>query len=202
MPTAAGQRGAHEIGRDDRKVTPVPPPLLVVLAGRPGTGKTTIGRLLAGRLQAAYLRTDVIVGPMLSAGLTEDEAGAARVGYDIACEVATENLHAGVPVVVDGVNASHERRKLWRDVSGATGARLVQLETTLPDGAEHRRRVDRRGAGVGYIGPTWEQILEMRYDVWHEATDGPRLIVDTSDTDAALAACLAHVALSAAASVR
>lgn len=169
------------------------PPLLVVLAGRPGTGKTTIARLLAGRLQAAYLRTDNIVGPMLSAGLTEDEAGAARVGYDIACEVATENLHAGVPVVVDGVNASHERRALWRDVSGATRARLVQLETTLPDGVEHRRRVDGRQAQEGYIGPTWEQILDMQYDVWHEATDGPRLVVDTSDTDAALAACLAHV---------
>jgi predicted kinase len=167
--------------------------LLVVLAGRPGTGKTTIGRLLACRLQAAYLRTDVIVGPMLRAGLTEDVEGAARVGYDIAGEVATENLQAGVPVVVDGVNATHERRALWRDVSGAAKARLVQLETTLPDGAEHRRRVDSRGAGVGYIGPTWEQIVEMRYDVWHEATDGPRLVVDMTDTDAALAACLAHV---------
>lgn len=137
---------AQEIWRDVRRVTLVSPPLLIVLAGRPGTGKTTIGRLLAGRLQAAYLRTDVIVGPMLRAGLTEDEAGAARVGYDIACEVATENLHAGVPVVVDGVHATHERRALWRDVSVATKARLVQLETTLPDGVEHRRRIDSRQA--------------------------------------------------------
>ena len=183
---------AHEICGDVRRVTPVTSPWLVVLAGRPGTGKTTIGRLLAGRLQAAYLRTDVIVGPMLRAGLAEDEAGAARVGYDIACEVATENLHAGVPVVVDGVHATHERRALWRDVSVATKARLVRLETTLPDGVEHRRRVDSR-QGVGYLGPTWEQILEMRYDAWREATDGPRLLVDTSETDAALAASLAHL---------
>jgi predicted kinase len=164
-----------------------------VLAGRPGTGKTTLGRLLAGRLQAAYLRTDVLVAPMLRAGLTADEDGAARVGYDIAREVATENLHAGVPVVIDGVNASHERRALWRDVAGSTQARHVQLETMLPDREEHRLRVDRRASGVGYVGPTWEQILSMEYDVWHEPTDGQRLLVDTSDTDAALAACLAHV---------
>ena len=175
-------------------MTLVTPPLLIVLAGLPGTGKTAIGRLLAGRLRAAYLRTDVIVGPMLRAGLTEDEAGAAQVGYDIACEVATENLHAGVPVVVDGVHATHERRALWRVVSVATKARLVQLETTLPDGVEHRLRVDSRQAPeVGYLGPTWEQILEMKYEAWSVATDGPRLLVDTSDTDAALAASLAHV---------
>lgn len=166
----------------------------MVLAGLPGTGKTTIGRLLAGRLQAAYLRTDVIVGPMLRSGLTEDPERGARVGYDIACDVATENLSAGVPVVVDGVNASHERRVLWRAVSETTGARLVQVETTLLDEVEHRRRVDSRQApGSGYLGPTWEQILEMRYDAWNEATDGPRLLVDTFDTDAALAACLAHL---------
>jgi hypothetical protein len=71
---------------------------------------------------------------------------------------------------------------------------LVHLETTLSDGVEHRLRVDSRQAREeGYLGPTWEQILEMKYDAWSEPIDGPRLLVDTSDTDAALATCLAHV---------
>lgn len=170
------------------------PPLLVVLAGLPGTGKTTLSRLLAGRLQAVYLRTDAIVGPMLRSGLTEDAERAARVGYDIASDVATENLRNGVPVVVDGVNGSHERRALWRAASETTDARLVPLETTLHDVVEHRRRVDiRQAPGTGHIGPTWEEIRQMRFDAWDEATDGPRLLVDTTDTDAALEACLAHL---------
>ncbi len=185
---------ARECRRDLCRVTRVGPPLLVVLAGRPGTGKTTLGRLLAGRLPAAYLRTDVIVGPMLRRGLTEDEEAAAHVGYDIACEVAMENLRAGVPVLVDGVHATHERRALWRDVAEATNARLVQVETTLSDEDEHRRRVDKRQApGVGYLGPTWEQVQAMRYDPWSKGTDGPRLLVETSDIDAALAVSIAHV---------
>ena len=166
--------------------------VLVVLAGRPGTGKTTVGRLLARRLRAAYLRTDVIAAPMLLDGVTEDKEVAGRVAYGIACEVATENLRAGVPVVVDGVHATHERRALWRGVSEATHTRLVQVEMTLSDGAEHRLRVESRQAR-GYIGPTWNQIRDMEYHQWSEATDGPRLVVDTFDTDAALALCLTHV---------
>lgn len=167
--------------------------MLVVLAGLPGTGKTTIGRLLARRLRAAYLRTDVIAGPMLVDGLTEDSARAGRVAYGIAREVAIENLRAGVPVVVDGVHATHERRALWRGVAEATHSRLVQLEMTLADETEHRLRVEKRQA-QGYLGPTWEQILDMTYDDWSESIDGRRLLVDTLETDDALARCLRHMA--------
>lgn len=129
---------------------------------------------------------------MLRRRITGDKTLAGRVAYDIACEVATENLLAGIPVVVDGVHATHELRALWHGVSEATDTRLVQLETTLPDGLEHRRRVETRQA-LGYLGPTWKQILEMKYDDWSEAIDGSRLLVDTSDRDAAVASCLAHV---------
>ncbi|WP_284537049.1 AAA family ATPase [Nocardioides sp. T2.26MG-1] len=167
--------------------------VLVVLAGLPGTGKTTIGRALAGRLRAAYLRADAIAAPMLLEGLTEDSAEAGRVAYGIAREVAAENLGVGVPVVVDGVHATHERRALWRGVAEANQAHLVQLEMTLSDQEEHRLRVEYRQAN-GYVGPTWEQILEMEYDDWSDAVDGPRLLVDTSVVDVTLAHCLRYVA--------
>lgn len=166
--------------------------VLVVLGGRPGTGKTTIGRLLARRLRAAYLRTDVIAGPMLLDGLTEDKARAGHVAYNIAREIATENLRAGVPVLVDGVHATHDRRALWRDVSQTTHCRLIQFEMTLADEGEHRRRVESRQS-QGYVGPTWEQIVDMKYADWSEARDGRRMIVEAFDTNAALAQCLAHV---------
>ena len=166
--------------------------VLVVLSGRPGTGKTTVGRRLARRLRAAYLRTDRIAGPMLIDGLTEDKARAGHVAYEVAREIAVDVLHANVPVVIDGVHASHERRAAWRDVSERTHCRLIQFEMSLANEAEHRRRVESRQS-QGYIGPTWEEILGMEYDDWSEVRDGRRISVDAFDTDAALSQCLAYL---------
>ena len=92
-------------------------PVLVVFAGRPGTGKSTTARLLASRLQAAYVRTDVIAGAVLSGGLTQDPGEAGSVAYVVARGVALENLSAGVPVVIDGVQATHDRRAVWRQLA-------------------------------------------------------------------------------------
>lgn len=167
-----------------------PAAVLVVLAGLPGTGKTTVAKMLAKRIRAAHLRTDVIAAPMLRSRLTEDPASAGRVAYDIACEVATETLQAGVPVVVDGVHASHALRSLWLGVSNEVGVPLIQLETRLKNEHEHRRRVELRQAG-GYLGPTWQQIQEMNYEPWDDTLDSRRLIVDTSDSEAAITTCLA-----------
>lgn len=43
-------------------------PLLVVLAGRPGTGKTTLGQALASELRAAFLRIDAIETAVVRCG--------------------------------------------------------------------------------------------------------------------------------------
>lgn len=65
---------------------------------------------------------------------------------------------------------------------------------------EHRRRVDgRQGPGSGYVGPTWEQILEMRYVAWNEAA--ATLAAVTGRTYANLAQ-LAHAHLGDAAAER
>ncbi|GMA84884.1 hypothetical protein GCM10025868_01340 [Angustibacter aerolatus] len=82
----------------------------VLLAGAPASGKSTVGRLLAGRLGAALLDQDVATGPLVDvvqrlvgvddlddprlAGLTR----AAR--YEVLWALAESNLRAGVPVVL------------------------------------------------------------------------------------------------------
>jgi predicted kinase len=168
--------------------------LLVVLAGRPGTGKTTLAKRLMMELHGAYIRLDAIVLPVLGAALTDDESRAAQTGYEIAREVARENLELGVPVIVDGLHATHARRQEWLEVAASTGAQLEYLETYLSDEREHRRRVEERTSGEsGYLGPSWARIQTMAYEPWDEACSGERLALETSDVDSALAAAISYL---------
>jgi len=169
-------------------------PVLVVVAGRPGTGKTTLATVLVPAPGPPYLRMDAIVIPLLRGGLTDDEAGAARAAYEVAHELAAENLRAGMAVVVDGLNPTHEGRAAWREIAEGARASLVLLETIVCDPREHRRRVDqRRRRSSGYVGPSWKSIGAQAYDPWDENCYGPRLVVDMTDARDALSVALSHI---------
>lgn len=165
---------------------------LVIVAGIPGTGKTTLARMLSAQLRAAYVRTDAIATAVLrcAPSTTPTEAGA--IAYEVAYEVALGNLRASTPVVVDGVHASHSLRSRWGLVARSERARLTIFETTLPDPAEHRRRVERRRPDIdGSAVPTWLSVRAAPYDAWHEVRDGSRQVVDMTDPHRGLQEALA-----------
>lgn len=165
---------------------------LVVLAGLPGTGKTTLARKLAAALPAAYLRIDAIETAVIRCGLARPPVG--PVGYAVAHEVAASTLGAGVSVVVDAVNPVAEARQGWRDLARRTGARLVFFETVVADQDEHRRRVMQRKPDLdGQNVPTWEQVRASDYLVWDDARDGPRIVVDMIDADAGYRKAMRHL---------
>jgi predicted kinase len=89
-------------------------PLLIVFGGLPATGKTTIARELTRRLDATYLRVDMIEQRLKDQGLA---VGAA--GYVIANALATENLLIGRTVVADCVNPVAASRNGWRNTATA-----------------------------------------------------------------------------------
>ena len=165
-----------------------PSPLLLVFGGLPGTGKTTLSRLLAARLGAVYLRIDTIEQAMRAAGA--ERIGPA--GYAVARAVAAGNLRLGLPVVADGVNPVRDSRQAWRLVAGQESARLVDIQLVCSDAAEHRRRVEGRVADIpGHVLPDWEAVLRHEY----EPRDDEHLSLDTAGlAPAELAArCEAHI---------
>lgn len=168
-------------------------PTLIVLAGRPGVGKTTVGRRVAARLSAAVLRVDVIESAIIRSGLAEQPIG--PVGYLVAKEVARGCLAIGTSVVIDAVNPVAEARAGWGSLAGETGAEVVMVEVVIGDSAEHRRRVEARESDVGgLIVPSWADVLASEYVEWDEIRDGARLVVDAADCDAAVEAITAQLA--------
>ena len=159
--------------------------MLIVFAGLPGVGKTTVSRLVAARLPAACLRIDAIEQAIREMGIAPSGVGAA--GYAVANAVAAGNLAYGLAVVVDCVNPVPESREAWRTVASRTASRLIEVELVCSDPREHRRRVEERGSDVpGLVLPTWSDVTGHEYAVW----DRPHLVIDTArlGPEAALAA--------------
>lgn len=151
--------------------------MLLVFAGRPGTGKTTLAGLLAAELRAAVVRVDAVEAAIVRSGLAAHPLG--PVGYVVAHEVAAGCLRAGTPVVVDAVNPVAEARAGWTALAAATGVPLRVVEVEVSDAARHRHRVEQRRSDLpGLAVPTWEQVTGGGYQPWDEARDGPRLLVD------------------------
>jgi predicted kinase len=146
---------------------------LVILGGRPASGKTTIARSVARALHAAYVRVDTIEEAIVSSSTLVHPVG--PVGYVIAYTMAAENLQLGGVVVADTVNPLAVTRDAWRAVAGEAGAPYLDVEVVCSDPVEHERRATFRSVS-GQRKPTWAEITSLEY----EPRTDDRLVVDTA----------------------
>ncbi len=151
----------------------MPEPRLIIFCGLPGTGKTTLAKRLAARLNAVYLRADTIETALRIGGVN-DIGG---LGYAVGYAVARENLSLGNTVVADQVNPWQLTRDAWRQAAKDAGAPFIDVEISCSDPREHRRRVEERKTDVdGPTAPTWQDVLERDYHPWGD----PPIRVDTA----------------------
>ncbi|MFD4420375.1 AAA family ATPase [Agromyces sp. NPDC058484] len=168
---------------------------LIVMAGLPAAGKSTIAAIVGARLGATVVSVDPIESAILRAGIDADQP-TGLAAYLVAEEIAEKELDSGRTVVVDAVNAGEAARLQWRDLAERTEVRLRVIEVVCSDEALHRARLEKREHRLPHLeAPTWravEQSLEG-YAPWTGPSSAlPRMTIDSvqplgTNVDAALA---------------
>ncbi len=149
-------------------------PLLVVMTGLTGTGKSTVADLLADRLGFVVLRSDELRKKLagLSPGRRSpevyqrglyDPAMTART-YRALLEAGREILADGRPVVLDATFNRAGDREAAQRLAARTGARFRLVETTCDEILAQRRLRTRWERGVSASEGRWEIYLAQRRD--------------------------------------
>jgi len=152
--------------------------MLIIFAGLPGTGKSTIAKLLAKRLSAVYIRIDSIEQAIKSS-LNISEVGPS--GYNVGYNLALDNIRLGLTVVADSVNPLEITRQAWREVAMQAKVNFLEVEIICSDQNEHQNRVMSRTADIPlHKLPTWQEVLARNYEPWNTE----HLIIDTAKCSA------------------
>jgi predicted kinase len=166
---------------------PVPRPRALMVCGAPGSGKSTVGALIARRLRAALLDLDTATAP-LTAVIAEmhgtddlDDPGLARLTraarYETLFRLAEDNLAAGLStVLVAPFTAERRDSRAWDQLQrriGQVGATASMVWLCI-SAEEVLNRVERRGAvrDLAKLTADWPAGLDLG------PPDGPHIAVD------------------------
>jgi len=115
--------------------------MLVVVCGPPGVGKTTVAGMIAERLGAARLRTDVVREELFP---DPTYTGAERRAvYEALFDRARKRLEDDEDVVLDGTFAAAALRERSRELAAAAGVEHRLLRVTCEESVVRERMAER-----------------------------------------------------------
>lgn len=140
--------------------------MLIIFGGLPGTGKSTIARFLALRLNAVWLRIDSIEQSLVqSEKIAMSDMGPA--GYVVAYAIAADNIRLGNTVIADSVNPLAITRQSWRNVALENAVPALEIEIICSNKALHQERVEHRRPDIpGHVLPDWQKVINRQYEDW------------------------------------
>jgi len=168
------------------------PPVLLVVCGLSGTGKSTVAEELGRAWSARVLSTDRVRKELHGAGPTERRpaafeegiysAGATRWTYAALAQRAEELLRSGHSVIADGTFSQGWQRELLIDAADRSGALRFFLELTASSPQIRERLERRRRDASAESDADWSIHLAQRAR-WEPITlpDWDRPVVSTED---------------------
>lgn len=157
---------------------PESPPVLILVSGLPGTGKSHFSRRLAGRLPYLVLESDALRKQLFPAPAysREESARLFRAVYRLIDDL----LGRGIPLVFDATNLEERHRQRLYRIADKRGAKLIIVGVKAPEALVYKRlaaRARRRPAGE-HSDADWAVYRKLKPTA--EEIGRRQFIVDTS----------------------
>jgi predicted kinase len=152
--------------------------MLIIMAGLPGTGKSTVARQLANRLPAIILSKDTVRHVLFPPGLVEYSTAQDDFVIEILLRTAEYiwRKHPQQIVILDGrtFSQAHQRRcvtdfaerarQRWRIIECSTSEEVARQRLALPDPAHPAG--NRTPELYDQVKARWEPINELKIGVY------------------------------------
>ncbi|HUF53021.1 MAG TPA: AAA family ATPase [Dehalococcoidia bacterium] len=169
---AAAKRARRYWELAARYAESLPPAMLVITCGLPGTGKSTIARGVARRIDAEVLQSDVVRKRL--EGMPPDQrvpeefrkglysAEMTERTYEAVFAEAREHLMSGRSVVLDASFIRREHRRAAARLARETGAQFACIEVAASDRAVRERLAGRLRRGRDPSDARWDIYLKQK----------------------------------------
>jgi aminoglycoside phosphotransferase family enzyme/predicted kinase len=183
---AAAAEAQRHLGLADKYVGPWLCPLVLVVGGLAGTGKTTLANTVANALGAELLRTDILRQEIFGAGphAANTDGGIYRQDarervYEVMFHRAAEFHADRISVVLDGTFSSVDLLSKARQLAADSRSAFLAIECVCRPEVAHQRISQRQAEGrdASDAQPEIHDIQRMRWETWPAAV--PQVSIDT-----------------------
>lgn len=155
---------------------PVAHPRFIVISGLPGTGKSHLAGLLAGRLHYLVLASDRLRKALFPRpGYQPEESARLFHAIHYLIEIL---LNRGISLTLDATNLSEHNREYLYNIADRTGARLILVYVEAPPETVRARLTSRGPTSRNASDADWSVYEKMKSEV--QKIKRHHLVVDTS----------------------
>jgi predicted kinase len=156
----------------------------IVMRGYPGTGKSTIARLLAAALHAPLIDRDII--RQMAVDLFGNQPQVGQFSYELLFALAREQLRLGLSVVVDTPLTYRTTYDQCKELAQAFHTPMLVVHCQCPPEVQKRRLEGRKGKVSEFQITSWREWEQWR-PRFEEFEDGGCNIDTSNPMDDSLA---------------
>lgn len=177
-------RGLDARGVIDGLEDPLPPtsasPVLVMMVGLPGSGKSTLSQRIGPIIGAVVLESDAIRRRFFAQ--PSHDRDESRALFRAINDAMTQLLRRGISVILDATNLRESDRRQAEAVAHNTGARLIVVHLTAPvDIIEERLRRRELASAACMASAAGIDVYHRMARTMQPPAPAACLHVDTSD---------------------